>query len=544
MTTPPMATEWSYVKSAVDSRLHLTALPYGLSLAPPSFDDPLADQAQQWRLSDEGKLMCKRSKRGPLGVYVTSATSWNMIFSDHPFDTTMWLYEDGAMTVDHHKFRVVKGLALTAPTGGEGLVTLAADDRNARIEQNWQLVTPDEARAAASSPDTKLPPPTEERPEPIADSVDGSKLIRSLQKVEKNVAVGNDSFGGDGGSTSLNAAAEADDGRMLNRTAIVLQHAAGTSKLAIEKGWGWNELFVKIETMANGSVLQRADWDASRDIVPGAGGYLNSNSSLAPRVQFMSPHSRAWKRTFSLRDLQQHTTVRIITSDYRDDDVSPIKTASAALSPVVPPDAVGPPETLGALLEYLGRHNELLQRKVAVLAERGYTSWRRVRGDGSCYYRAIGFGSVLAALLRASASSRASDRGDALRQIHAAFAPLEIRGNGRASTAGTRDSDDTHGALLKWLEECAAHAGDDARMAEFTRDAWLSDHGSEATPARVGTAAAGESESAAAVFERAMQTHGCELDMALVRACRHLAAHEVGERERERKNTPCVATAQ
>ena len=30
---------------------------------------------------------------------------------DHPFDTTMWLYADGAMTVDHHKFRVVKGLA-------------------------------------------------------------------------------------------------------------------------------------------------------------------------------------------------------------------------------------------------------------------------------------------------------------------------------------------------------------------------------------------------------------------------------------------------
>ena len=394
-------------------------------------------------------------------------------------------------------------------------MTLAADDRNARIEQNWQLVTPDEARAAASSPDTKLPP-------------------TFAEFCSRYFAVGNDSVGADFGSTSLNAAAEADDGRMLNRTAIVLQHAAGTSKLAIEKGWGWNELFVKIETMANGSVLQRADWDASRDIVPGAGGYLNSN--LRRAVQFMSPHSRAWKRTLSLRDLQQHTTVRIITSDYRDDDVSPIKTASAALSPVVPPDAVGPPETLGALLEYLGRHNELLQRKVAVLAERGYTSWRRVRGDGSCYYRAIGFGSVLAALLRASASSRASDRGDALRQIHAAFALLEIRGNGRASTAGTRDSDDTHGALLKWLEECAAHAGDDARMAEFTRDAWLSDHGSEATPARVGTAAAGESESAAAVFEpRGKRTAASSTWRSC--ACRHLAAHEVGEREREREYT-------
>ena len=38
------------------------------------------------------------------------------------------------------------------------------------------------------------------------------------------------------------------------------------------------------------------------------------------------------------------------------------------------------------------KFNEVLKRKIETLSERGYTHFRPVRGDGNCYYRAVGFG--------------------------------------------------------------------------------------------------------------------------------------------------------
>ena len=38
------------------------------------------------------------------------------------------------------------------------------------------------------------------------------------------------------------------------------------------------------------------------------------------------------------------------------------------------------------------KYNEVLKQKIASLSERGYTHFRPVRGDGNCYYRAVGFG--------------------------------------------------------------------------------------------------------------------------------------------------------
>jgi len=53
-------------------------------------------------------------------------------------------------------------------------------------------------------------------------------------------------------------------------------------------------------------------------------------------------------------------------------------------------DNIGPMESLDSLaLEF--RYNDSFQAKVAWLRSQGYVGWRRVLGDGNCFYRAIGY---------------------------------------------------------------------------------------------------------------------------------------------------------
>eukprot|EP00927_Polykrikos_kofoidii_P056466 TRINITY_DN50583_c0_g1_i1.p1 TRINITY_DN50583_c0_g1~~TRINITY_DN50583_c0_g1_i1.p1 ORF type:complete len:517 (+),score=91.00 TRINITY_DN50583_c0_g1_i1:71-1621(+) len=57
----------------------------------------------------------------------------------------------------------------------------------------------------------------------------------------------------------------------------------------------------------------------------------------------------------------------------------------------IPPDVnMGPREPMKTLAAEF-RYNEHFQRKVGWLARDGYVGWRRIRGDGNCFYRAVGF---------------------------------------------------------------------------------------------------------------------------------------------------------
>lgn len=74
---------------------------------------------------------------------------------------------------------------------------------------------------------------------------------------------------------------------------------------------------------------------------------------------------------------------------------------------------MGPPEDLQSLgLEF--KHNEAFQRKVRWLEKNGYTGWRRILGDGNCFYRAVGF-ALMEQLVEPSMSSTTSAH-DAERQ--------------------------------------------------------------------------------------------------------------------------------
>ena len=78
---------------------------------------------------------------------------------------------------------------------------------------------------------------------------------------------------------------------------------------------GWRrELFARLEGIAGGAVLGAADWDAARDVVPGAAGWLNASSPCAPRVHWRARGAAEWARTFRLRDLQQHSEVRVVAA--------------------------------------------------------------------------------------------------------------------------------------------------------------------------------------------------------------------------------------
>lgn len=52
---------------------------------------------------------------------------------------------------------------------------------------------------------------------------------------------------------------------------------------------------------------------------------------------------------------------------------------------------LGPYEELETLAEEFG-YSERYRKKVDDLLKRGYHGWRRVRGDGNCFYRSFGFG--------------------------------------------------------------------------------------------------------------------------------------------------------
>lgn len=52
---------------------------------------------------------------------------------------------------------------------------------------------------------------------------------------------------------------------------------------------------------------------------------------------------------------------------------------------------VGPREQLASLAEEF-RFNEKFVNRVQQLERLGYVGWRRIRGDGNCFYRSVGFG--------------------------------------------------------------------------------------------------------------------------------------------------------
>lgn len=76
---------------------------------------------------------------------------------------------------------------------------------------------------------------------------------------------------------------------------------------------------------------------------------------------------------------------------------------------------MGPREALSSLMEEF-RFNPAIAEKVRRLEQRGYTGWRRIRGDGNCYYRSVGFG-VLEQLVVAAGPRRLAHAAELVKRL-------------------------------------------------------------------------------------------------------------------------------
>lgn len=132
------------------------------------------------------------------------------------------------------------------------------------------------------------------------------------------------------------------------------------------------------------------------------------------------------------------------------------------------------------------RFNRDFGDKVRALEAMGYRGWRRVRGDGNCFYRAVGFG--LLERLAAQEGARRTSWGEQI--CHNLGA---VRFEDARHQAG-------HEGLLDRVRRLAAGR------------AW-DDTGANEVPVPVPTA-----------LRRSMRSPGSALDLALVRALRHVAA--------------------
>lgn len=88
-------------------------------------------------------------------------------------------------------------------------------------------------------------------------------------------------------------------------------------------------------------------------------------------------------------------------------------------SPEVPAN-IGPWEPLVTLAEEF-RYNQNFKQKVGMLLRDGYKGWRRIRGDGNCFYRAVGY-AVLEHLIRCEAEPRKIKTGE----LHQKFSKLVL----------------------------------------------------------------------------------------------------------------------
>jgi len=145
---------------------------------------------------------------------------------------------------------------------------------------------------------------------------------------------------------------------------------------------------------------------------------------------------------------------------------------------------VGPREPLRSLKEDF-KFNPGFKEKVCQLAERGYVGWRRVRGDGNCFYRAVGFG-FLELLVTTTAQKRAewiTTFLDGIRELH-------------FDVAAERSA---HADLVTHIQR-------------------LRDSGGWEVPSR------GCETTALGLLYQSMRDKKGTLDLALIRAMRHLSA--------------------
>ncbi|CAK0889400.1 unnamed protein product [Prorocentrum cordatum] len=151
-------------------------------------------------------------------------------------------------------------------------------------------------------------------------------------------------------------------------------------------------------------------------------------------------------------------------------------------------------EPLQSLAEEF-RYNAGIVGKVSQLEQRGYGGWRRVRGDGNCFYRAVGFG--LLELIVTTDSPRRADWAAALLQKLAAL---------RLQDAGERAA---HAALLACVRGLFAAVGLLRQGQREPRDLLV--------------------DSAAEDLLRVMSNPDRSEDLALVRALRVLVAQYITE---------------
>lgn len=163
---------------------------------------------------------------------------------------------------------------------------------------------------------------------------------------------------------------------------------------------------------------------------------------------------------------------------------------------------LGPWEPLGSLADEF-RFNTNFGEKVQRLERRGYTGWRRIRGDGNCFYRALGLG----LLEQLTASGLGPKRLDWLAQFRGKLCDV----------------------LFEDLAERSAHAD---LLACLGGSASASNGG---TPGTFGQSSIGhaseaafnsEAEAVAALCAmcRNMRDPGSSVDLALVRALRRMTS--------------------
>ena len=152
---------------------------------------------------------------------------------------------------------------------------------------------------------------------------------------------------------------------------------------------------------------------------------------------------------------------------------------------------IGPREELGSLASEF-RFNPRFVQKVDRLGQRGYEGWRRVRGDGNCFYRAVGFG-LLEQLVTAPQQSRAA-------WAAALGESLEALSFEDASEA------EAHRELLASVDRLHRGGGWEA-------------------PAQ-----AGVEMTASGILYRSLRDGSRDTDLALIRALRHVAARHLTQR--------------
>lgn len=136
-----------------------------------------------------------------------------------------------------------------------------------------------------------------------------------------------------------------------------------------------------------------------------------------------------------------------------------------------PPLNLGPYEPLSTLAEEF-KFNASFQRRVKSLEEKGYAGWRRIRGDGNCFYRAVGFG-----LLEAATLSQEEKRQLLCRDLLRIFECVRPPTSDKEQNALAEFYDNLHSLAMVgcWRNSCSqATSGDPSGVYMTMRDPGLS----------------------------------------------------------------------